>query len=185
MRGVGCLTVLAALLASGCATLREADADRALVAGLAAQARGDLIGAERAYRAALTTQPSSAAANNLGVVHVLRKDLKTAARWFSFAGGLDDGDLVPRVNLGVVLYHLGQTGEAADALFAARRARLEAMEHIAPIGRINWDLDRYAFATATADAVASRYLDRVMSTTAPPDPGAPEVLVARAARIGN
>ncbi len=182
MRGVGCLTVISVLAATGCATLREADADRALALGLSAQARGDLAGAERAYRTSLTTQPNSAAANNLGVVHVLRKDLKTAARWFSFAGGLDEGDLVPRVNLGVVLYHLGKTGEAADALFSARRARLETMEHIAPIGRINWDLDRYSSATAPADAVACRYLDRVMSTTAPPDPGAPEVLVARLVR---
>ena len=174
--------VATAALGAGCATsLRQVEADRALAEGLSAQARGDLDVAERAYRASLTALPSSAAANNLGVVQVKRRHLRAALRWFSLAGGLDDGDLVPRVNLGVVLFHLGQTGDAADALFAARRTRLETMEQIAPIGRINWDLDRYGSATAPADAVALRYLDRVMSTTAPPDPDAPEVLVAKAA----
>lgn len=168
------------VLEVGCATLQQADADRALSEGLRAQAHGDLGAAERAYRASLDRLPSSAAANNLGVVQVLRKDLKAAARWFTFAGGLDDADLVPRVNLGVVLYHLGHTGDAVGALFAVRRTRLETMEKIAPIGRINWDLDRYSCATAPADAVAMRYIDRVMSTTAPLDADAPEVLVALA-----
>lgn len=167
------------VLVLGCAgDLASQRADDLFVRGYLEHARDDLAAAEASYRASLQAVPTSPAANNLGVLAARRGDLGGARRWFDYAARLNAADLTPRINLGVVLYHQGRTGSAADELMGARRQRRAVLDSILPIGRVNWDADRYASATARADQVAGRYLDRLMSTTAEPPEGE-ELYLAR------
>jgi tetratricopeptide (TPR) repeat protein len=154
---------LVALLVAGCAEpfarrAAESEFERACAWHLDGQGAQ----AEAGYRASLAALPNAPAANNLGVLAAERGDVAAAHDWFERATQLDDRDPIARANLGVVLFHLGRIGEAAEELVAARTARRDALARIPTGGgRVNWEADRYAAATARADDVAARYLDRI------------------------
>lgn len=147
---------------------QEMRAEALALAAWKEQAAGHLEAAERSYRASLAVAASSVAANNLGVLWAQRGDLGEAHRWLARATALNERDTIARVNLGVVLYHLGRRDRAARELVAARGIRGEVSEQLSPQGRVNWDRDRYLAATAEADAVAARYLARMQPAASLP-----------------
>jgi tetratricopeptide (TPR) repeat protein len=165
----------AALGPVGCAAqLRELAAQSEISRACAAHvdARRDV--AEAGYRASMALVPSSAAANNLGVLAAERADLDGARAFFEQAVELDGDDFIARTNLGVVLFHLGRSGEAVESFMRAREARRAAVERILPSGRVNWEADRYLAATARAESIASRYLDRLMGASVAPEAALPD-----------
>src|SRR4051812_7682473 len=86
-RMAGAIVVMAlAFAASGCAAEFAAlEAESRFTRGCAHHLEANLALAEGEYRASLALAPSSAAANNLGVIEAGRGRLDDAARWFAYA----------------------------------------------------------------------------------------------------
>jgi Tfp pilus assembly protein PilF len=159
---------LLGVLAGGCAAqLREMQAQAWFSRACTDDLGERLDVAEAGYRASLALAPSSPAANNLAVILARRGDLDGAEQWFSRAVEIAEADVVARTNLAVILFHQGRSGAALDQFLLARRIRAQTASLIEPAGRVNWDVDRYLAATARADAIGTRYVDRLMSTTVP------------------
>ncbi len=84
-----------------------------LTVGKEAMDRGDLDGAERAFRAVLAVEPANARAlGNMGNVARARGDLPDAERWYRRSLAVADGEVAPREGLGVVLAEQGHPAEA-------------------------------------------------------------------------
>ena len=170
-RGVGLASVVGIVLGavsgaalSGCADLFPvtAEADAAFRRGLIAQIGGDAGAAEREYRHAVELDANRAAAwNNLGVMAALGGDEKRAIELVAKAVAADAGDLTALTNYGVLRFRAGDYAEARRALSDVRSLRQDTIEHTSSGGRVNWDNDLFARATAALDERASRYLKRI------------------------
>ena len=90
--------------------------------GSVLRGRGDLSGAEAAYREAIRSGPNFALPRNgLGIVLRDRGDLGGAAAAFREAARLDPADAIPHLNLGNVLRELKNPGGAEAAYREAIR----------------------------------------------------------------
>ncbi len=104
------------------------DVDGTLAEGLVAEQRGDWIGAERCYRAALATDPDCGQAwHDLANVHIARGRLAEAERCLRQALRRLPGLAQAWYSLGYVLDGLGRPGAALRAL---RRAVRLAPDHV-------------------------------------------------------
>ena len=98
------------------------DVDALLAEGVAAEERGDWLGAERSYRAALAADPDCGEAwYNLASAHMARGRLREAERCLREAVRRLPGLASAWYNLGYVLDELGRPGAALRALRRAVR----------------------------------------------------------------
>jgi Tfp pilus assembly protein PilF len=153
---------------SGCGDLiRESAALDAYRRGVALDVKAQRSAAADAYRESLALHPTSLAANNLAIILAKQGDVQEAAHLFAFAVEVEERDVIARTNLGVVLFHQGHAAQAAEAFHIARNVRDEVLQTAVLYGRVDWDQERYAAATARSDAVAARYLERLAHPVAP------------------
>lgn len=123
---------------------------RALLAvGNGAGARGDLDGAERAYRGVLALEPANALAMcNLGSVARARGDLAQAEVWYRKALAIDRDDTVSLQGLGVVLAELGRTAEAEQQFRKMLAIDSRNARALADLGTLRARIDDRAAARA-------------------------------------
>src|SRR5690349_2226220 len=85
--------LLVAALLPGCAAeCQRMEAESRFQRACAHDLDDQLVAAEEGYRASLALEPTSPAANNLGVILAKRGDLAGAERWFREAVTLEDAD---------------------------------------------------------------------------------------------
>jgi Tfp pilus assembly protein PilF len=155
-----------ALLTGGCAHLdARHQADAAFRRAITAHVAGDEARAEAEYGRILQLGfATSAVWNNLAVIAVHRQKYRAARRLFGRALAVEPQDLVALTNYGVVSYWLSDFKEAERSLADARALRRELLGRIAPVGRTDWESERWGRATRPLDEVAARYLDRIART---------------------
>lgn len=150
-------------LLPACAPLaREHRADAAFRNALGAQLGGDSDRAEREYRQVIALGFQwSPVWNNLAVLAVRQHHYIDGRRLLRRAVECNDRDVVALTNYGVMSYYLSDLREARRVLTQARALRRDILDHIPSVGPGQWDADRWERSTASLDATAEKYLERI------------------------
>lgn len=152
-----------ALLVGACAPLAaQNQADAAFRKAVAAQLGGDHDRAESEYRRVIKLGFNwSPVWNNLAVIAVKRHEYIQARRLLATAVQANDRDVVALTNYGVMSYYLADLKIAQRSLEEARALRTRLIQEMPPLGRNDWQPERYARATEPLDQVAAKYLDKI------------------------
>ncbi len=112
--------------------------------------RGDLNGAEKAYRRAIDEDATNAAAwQMLGVLHYQRKNAEKAFECFEKSLKLDPTNIEARINFGVMLHFEGRNEEAVQTFDEALRRDPTHAEALHMRGFVLIQLKRAASATTS------------------------------------
>lgn len=106
-----------------------ASVQQLIESGIAAEARGDALAAERLYRRAIAAAPESASARmNLGIVLHGSGDAAGAAEQHALAAKLDPGSALAHYNLALARLDLGELAAAESGFREALKFRPEFPE---------------------------------------------------------
>ena len=120
--------------------------------GEAALKRGDLVGADVAFRRVIAADPQAGAAySNLGVIAMRRKEWDRALTWLQKAEKLEP--LVPgiRLNIGLVKYRHGDYPGAVAPLASVVRDQPDSFQARYLLGLCYVFIERYADAVSTLE----------------------------------
>jgi protein O-GlcNAc transferase len=132
-------------------------ADELIEAGIAAESRGDIGGAERFFRQALATDPASARAHlNLGIVLQAKGELAAAEEAYGIAIALDPGFALARYNLALVCVALDRMERAEIEFRSALRLRSEFPEAWVGLAEVLESRGREHEAIAALEAAISQ-----------------------------